>query len=126
MIIEYNQKSSYVLSSIASSYDNYELIFAGNAYYLCEKLKDKLLIDISYIDIDYPNKSYTYPYQTSDTCESIYYASIGSKLIIIENDDNLITKISKLEDKSITNYVYYNHNYKINDIKYFNNEIYLL
>ena len=126
MIIEYNQKSSYVLSSIASAYDNYELIFAGNAYYLCEKLKDKILIDISYIDIDYPNKSYTYPYKISDTCESINYASIGSKLIIIENDDNLITKISKLEDKSITNYVYYNHNYKINDIKYFNNEIYLL
>ncbi len=125
MIVVYNNNSSYVLSSIPASYDNYELVFSANGYYLCEKALPYHQIDINYVDMENANNSYTLAYNLNQDTKNIKYVSFDNKLIIVENDDNFIIKIAKIENKNINIYQYYNVNYKCDQIKIYNNEIYL-
>ena len=125
MIVSFD-RSPYVLASIPSAFENDNVIWSNNGYYLMTKYNSSNIIDISYNDYSDNLKSYSKSLLIENNISSIYAFSYLDKLIIIENEDNIISSFIQINIEEINNLTFYDITYKIDNVVINENEIYLM
>lgn len=125
MIVSFD-RSPYVLASIPSAFENDNVIWSNNGYYLMTKYNSSNIIDISYNDYKDSLKSYSKSLRIDNNITSIYAFSYLDKLTIALNEDNIIYSFTQISKEEINNLTFYDITYKIDNVKIHNNEIYLM
>ena len=123
MILSYDN-SPYVLASIPTSFENDQVVFSKTGFFLINKYLNN--IDISFNSYYNTNASYSKTIIIDNNITSYYMFSYNDKLIIIENEDNIINKILEIDSSSNNLLSFYDITYKIDNVKIVNDNIYLM
>ena len=123
MILSYD-KSPYVLASIPTSFENDQVIFSKTGFFLINKYLNN--IDISFNSYYNINSSYSKTILLDNNITSYFIFSYNDQLIIIENEDNIISSIVEINSSSINHLSFYDITYKIDNVKIVDDKIYLM
>lgn len=127
MIVEFGNYISQI-ASISYEYDNDNIVLSENGFYIIEKdAYNKTYLDIKLNNYKQVSATKTFSFKKDPNTKTITFGIYLDKLIIVENDADIICKVSIINevDLSLYNLSFYSINYHIDKIISDQNDIYL-